>query len=150
MPPASRPNECWSMDFTHDALESGRAFRTLNVVDVVTRMCLAIEVAASLPAARVVRVLDRLAAAHGRPGTPTDNPFIESFNDRFRDGCLNQQWFGGPRFTIENWRFDYNLDRPLISLGSLTPCESAAQASAGLRSAPRPTGPLKLEEPATL
>ena len=55
MPPASRPNECWSMDFTQDALESGRAFRTLTVVFVVTRMCLAIAVAASLPAARVAR-----------------------------------------------------------------------------------------------
>ena len=185
MPPASRPNECWSMDFTHDALESGRAFRTLNVVDVVTRMCLAIEVDTSLPAARVVRVLDRLAAAHGRPraitvdngteftaratdawahahgvelrfsrpGTPTDNPFIESFNDKFRDECLNQHWFGGladARFTIENWRIDYNLNRPHSSLGNLTPCEFAAQASAGLRSAPPPSGPLKLEEPATL
>jgi len=48
MPPASRPNECWSMDFGQDALESGRAFRTLNVVDVVTRMRLATEVDASL------------------------------------------------------------------------------------------------------
>jgi len=107
MPPASRPNECWSMDFTQDALESGRAFRTLNVVDVVTRMCLAIEDDTPLPAARAVRVLDRPAAAHGRPGKPTDNPFVESLDDKFRDECLNQHWFSGladARFTIENWR----------------------------------------------
>ncbi|MCE5248496.1 integrase core domain-containing protein, partial [bacterium] len=151
MPPATRPNECWSMDFTHDALESGRAFRTLNVVDVVTRMCLATEVDASLPAALVLRVLDRLAAAHGRPGTPTDNPFVESLDDKFRDERLNQQWLAGladARFAIENWRIDYNLNRPHSSLGNLTPCEFAAQASAGLRAAPPPSGPLKLEEPA--
>jgi len=126
MPPVSRPNECWSMDFTQDALESGRAFRTLNVVDVVTRMCLAIEVDTSLPAARVVRVLDRPAAAHGRPGTPTDTPF-ESLDDKFRDERLNQHWFGGlvdERFTIENWRIDHNLNRPHNSLGNLPPASS--------------------------
>jgi len=67
VPPASRPKECWSMDFTLDALASGRVFRTLNVVYVVTRMRLSIEVDTSLRAARVVRVLDRPAAAHGRP-----------------------------------------------------------------------------------
>jgi len=122
VPPASRPNECRSIDFTQDALESGSAFRTLIVVDVVTRTRLAIEVDTSLSAARVVRVLDRLAAAHGRPraitvgnwaeftaratdawthahgvaqrfgrlGTPTDNPFIESCNDKFRNVYLNR------------------------------------------------------------
>jgi len=184
-PPASRPSECWSMDFGQDALESGRAFRTRNVVDVVTRMRLAVEVDTSLPAARLVRGLDRPAAARGRPraitvdngteftaratdasahahgvelrfsrpGSPTDDPFIESFNDKLRDECLNQHWFGGladARFTIENWRIDYDVNRPHRSLGNLPPCEFAAQASAGLRSAPPPSGPLKLEEPATL
>ena len=185
MPPASGTNECWSMDFTQDAMESGRAFRTLNVVDVVTRMSLPIEIDTSLPAARVVRVLDRPAAARGRPraitvdngteftarapdagaqargvelrfsrsGTPIDNPFIESLDHKFRDECLSQHWFGGladARLIIENWRIDSNLNRPHSSLGNPTPCEFAAQASAGLRSAPPPSGPLKLEEPATL
>jgi len=88
-----------------------------------------------------------------RRGTPTDDPFIESRDDKFRDERLNQRWVGGladARVTIENWRIDYNFNRPLSSRGSLPPCELAARASAGLRSAPRPTGPLKLEEPATL
>ncbi len=56
LPPPSRPNERWSMDFTLDTLASGRRFRTLNVVDDFTRECLAIEVDTSLGGARVVRV----------------------------------------------------------------------------------------------
>lgn len=65
--PVSRPNERWSMDFVHDALEDGRAFRAFNVVDAYTRECHAIEVDTSLPAARVVRVLDKLVWEHGLP-----------------------------------------------------------------------------------
>ena len=109
--------------------------------------------------ARTARTLNAGAHAHGvklrfsRTVTPTDAPFIESLDDKYRDERLNQHWFGGlpdARSTIENWRSDYNLNRPHSSRGRLTPCESAAQASAGLRSAPPSTGPLKLEEPATL
>jgi len=56
-----------SMDFMRDTLADGRVFRTLNIVDDYTRECLAIEVDTSLPGARVVRVLERLAAAGRRP-----------------------------------------------------------------------------------
>jgi putative transposase len=55
------------MDFTHDTLASGRTFRTLNLIDRFTRECLAIEVDTSLPAARVVRVLDRVIGVAGKP-----------------------------------------------------------------------------------
>lgn len=61
------PNHCWSMDFMSDALLSGRRFRTLNIIDDFDRQVLAIEVDFSLPAARVLRVLDRLAEWHGYP-----------------------------------------------------------------------------------
>ena len=57
----------WAMDFMQDSLASGRPFRTLNIVDLATRECLAIEVDTSLPGARVVRVLAQLCEAHGRP-----------------------------------------------------------------------------------
>ncbi len=57
----------WAMDFTHDTLASGRSFRTLNLIDRFTRECLAIEVDTSLPAARVVRVLERLIGLVGKP-----------------------------------------------------------------------------------
>jgi len=65
--PVSRVNERWSMDFVHDSLADGRTFRTFNVVDAYTRECHAIEVETSLPAARVVRVLDKLVWQHGLP-----------------------------------------------------------------------------------
>lgn len=60
-------DERYSMDFMRDTLADGRVFRTLNIVDDYTRECLAIEVDTSLPGARVVRVLERLAAAGRRP-----------------------------------------------------------------------------------
>ena len=65
--PVTRPNERWAMDFVHDYLEDGRRLRTLNVVDAFTRECHAIEADTSLPAVRVVRVLDRLVWQHGLP-----------------------------------------------------------------------------------
>jgi putative transposase len=68
--PLSAPtaaDERYSMDFMRDTLAAGRVFRTLNIVDDYTRECLAIEVDTSLPGARVVRVLERLAAAGRRP-----------------------------------------------------------------------------------
>lgn len=59
-----------------------------------------------------------------RPGKPTDNPFIESFNGSFRDECLNTHWFlslSDARMKIETWRKEYNAYRPHSSLGDMTP-----------------------------
>lgn len=59
-----------------------------------------------------------------RPGTPTDNPFIESFNGRFRDECLNAHWFqnlNDAREKVEAWRNEYNVNRPHSSLGMMSP-----------------------------
>lgn len=64
-----------------------------------------------------------------RPGKPTDNAFIESFNGRFRQECLNQHWFLSMEdaiFKIEEWRKDYNQVRPHSSLGGKTPEEFLA------------------------
>ena len=64
-----------------------------------------------------------------RPGKPTDNAFIESFNSRFRQECLNQHWFlsiEDAREKIEMWRRDYNEVRPHSALGELTPHSFAA------------------------
>jgi putative transposase len=60
-------NECWSADFMSDALWGDRRFRTFNVVDDFNRELLAIEVDFNLPAQRVVRTLDRIAADRGYP-----------------------------------------------------------------------------------
>ena len=61
-----------------------------------------------------------------RPGTPTDNPFIESFNSSFRKECLNQNWFlslPDAKEKIEAWRKEYNEIRPHSSLKNRTPLE---------------------------
>jgi len=60
-------NQTWSLDFMSDALSNGRAFRTLNVIDDFNREALWIEVDTSLPAERVVRVLEQLLLWHGTP-----------------------------------------------------------------------------------
>lgn len=60
-------NECWSADFMSDSLWCGRRFRTFNVVDDFNREALAIEVDLNLPAQRIIRVLDRVAAWRGYP-----------------------------------------------------------------------------------
>lgn len=61
-----------------------------------------------------------------RPGKPVENAFIESFNGRLRDECLNVHQFTSlddARSKIEAWRIDYNQRRPHGSLGHLTPNE---------------------------
>lgn len=61
-----------------------------------------------------------------RPGKPVENAYIESFNGKFRDECLNENWFTSLRDAqekIEAWRKDYNCERPHSSLGNLSPEE---------------------------
>ncbi len=61
-----------------------------------------------------------------RPGKPVEDAFIESFNGRLRDECLNVHQFTSlaeARAIIEAWRVDYNTRRPHSSLGHLTPSE---------------------------
>jgi putative transposase len=68
------------------------------------------------------------------PGRPVENAYIESFNGRFRDECLNEHWFrslGEARDVIESWRNDYNEVRPHSSLGDRTPSEYAAASTTG-------------------
>ena len=68
-----------------------------------------------------------------RPRKPTDNAFVESFNGRLRDECLNAHWFlslADARAKIEAWRRDYNERRPHASLGWLTLVKYATAAGA--------------------
>lgn len=63
-----------------------------------------------------------------RPGKPTDNATIESFNARVRLECLNENWFlnlEDAREKVEEWRTDYNTERPHSSLNNMTPEEFA-------------------------
>ena len=78
------------------------------------------------------RALDQWAYERGvklrfiAPGKPVQNCYIESFNGRLRDECLNQHWFrslADARQIVEEWRLDYNQARPHSALGGLTPDE---------------------------
>jgi putative transposase len=163
-PLAQRPNAAWSLDFVADQLANGTRFRTLPVVDLCTRECLAIAVGQRLTGVDVVtslaairrergaparllcdngseftsQALDLWAYHHGvalefsRPGKPTDNAFIESFNGTFRDECLNAHWFESlqdAKMQIEAWRREYNESRPHRALGEIPPAEFARRFS---------------------
>ena len=82
---ATTPTQHWSMDVVRDALGDGRRFRALTIVDDYTRECPAIDVDHSLPAARIVAVVERLARTRGVPDTITcDN------GPEFRSATLAQ------------------------------------------------------------
>lgn len=68
------------------------------------------------------------------PGKPQQNGFVESFNGRFRDECLNEHLFGNgsaARRIIEAWRIDFNTQRPHTSLDGLTPAAFATRPNQG-------------------
>ena len=78
------------------------------------------------------RALDQWAYERGirlrfiAPGKPVQNAYIESFNGRLRDECLNLHWFRSvtdAKQIVEAWRLDYNRARPHSALGGLTPEE---------------------------
>ena len=164
-PVAAGPAERWSMDFVHDQLLDGRAFRVLTVVDPWRRESPLLEVGLSLTGKHVVGAFEdtigetglpkSLTVDHGteftskaveawafyrgveldftRPGKPTDNGHIESFNGRLRDECLNVHQFlslDHAKRVIDAWRRDDNHKRPHSSLGDLTPCELVAHHQA--------------------
>jgi putative transposase len=129
-------------DFTREALaiEVGRSIPGPRVVRVLER----ITKARGLPRAIVLdngpeftsRVLDQWAYRCGvelrfiQPGKPVQNAFVESFNGKFRDECLNASWFVSLADAIQAiaaWRLDYNRHRPHSALGGLTPEEFAQQ-----------------------
>ena len=143
-------------DFTREclAIEVDRSLPGARVVRVLERLRAAI----GLPQTIVTdngpefagRTLDAWAYAAGvtirfiRPGKPIENAYVESFNGKFRDECLNEHWFVNmvdAQITIEAWRIDYNTVRPHSSLDNRTP-DQFAQASRGARrlSPPRPDG----------
>jgi putative transposase len=83
----------------------------------------------------ISKEVDLWAYAHGvvldfsRPGKPTDNAFIEAFNSRFRQECLNEHWFlslGDATDKVDAWRFHYNEERPHSSLEYKSPAEHQA------------------------
>ncbi|MET4702081.1 putative transposase [Constrictibacter sp. MBR-5] len=147
------PNQRWSLDFVADTLSWGRRFRILCIVDDFTREALALVVDTSIGGHRMARELDArrgrpaaIVSDNGTemtsramlqwtnrtgvdwhyiaPGKPQQNGFVESFNGKLRDECLNEEVFATlaeARAVIERWRLDYNHVRPHSAHGGLTP-----------------------------
>ena len=145
----TKVNERWSLDFVHDQLANGRRIRILNIVDDYSRSCVGQLVDTSISGERMARFLDEVGRPLPRtivldngpemtskamffwsqrnsvklhfiqPGKPTQNAFVESFNGRFRDYCLNQQYFlnlTDARSIVDRWREHYNRVKPHSSL----------------------------------
>jgi len=100
------------------------------------------------------QALDRWAYQRGVklhfivPGKPEQNAYVESFNGKFRDECLNENWFMSleeARVKIEAWRRDYNQVRPHSALEYRTPEQYAAQVAARGASPPTPLALLPKE-----
>ena len=73
-----------------------------------------------------------IEVVHIQPGRPMQNGYVESFNGRFRDECLNANWFVNivdAKQKIEDWRVEYNVERPHSSLAYRTPNEYAEVCS---------------------
>ena len=123
------------------AIEVGQRLGAEHVVNICNRL-----VAQRVAPKRVFvdngaeftgRLLDLWAYHHGvtidfsRPGKPTDNCFVETFNGSLRDECLNVHWFESldeAKAKIEAWRRDYNESRPHQALNEMTPAAFARQA----------------------
>ncbi|MBX9767699.1 MAG: IS3 family transposase [Bdellovibrionales bacterium] len=152
---AKAPNEIWSFDFVSDRTESKRKLKTLSIVDDCSKKSPGLLVEYSITSHDMTEFFDSLPNlprrmrsdngpemtaqhfldwAHKRgidieyiePGKPIQNAFIESFNARFRDECLNEEIFHDlqdAKKKIEKWRKQYNEKRPHSSLGMKTPVE---------------------------
>jgi putative transposase len=149
-------------DFTREcvAIEVDRSLPGLRVTRILDRL----HAAVGLPQTIVVdngpefagRTLDAWAYARGvtlrfiRPGKPIENAYVESFNGKFRDECLNEHWFvslADAKAAIEAWRVDYNSVRPHSSLAGRTPNQFAAFTEGARRLLPaRPYEGLKPED----
>jgi putative transposase len=133
-------------DFTREcvAIEVDRSLPGARVVRVLERL----RGTHGLPQTIVVdngpefigRTVDAWAYKAGvslrfiRPGKPIENAYVESFNGKFRDECLNEHWFlnmADAQQVIEAWRVDYNTVRPHSSLGNQTPYRFAQLSKDG-------------------
>lgn len=118
------------------AIEADQGIKGEQVVSVLNRLRFLKGIPKTIRADNgpefISKVLDRWAYENGvtlvfsRPGKPTDNAYIESFNGSFRDECLNTHWFlslEDARHKIAAWRDEYNHRRPHMALDRCTPAE---------------------------
>ena len=119
------------------AIHAGKSLKGEDVVGVMERLRvpgkrLPVRIQTDNGSEFISKSLDKWAYEHGvtmdfsRPGKPTDNPFIESFNGSLRDECLNIYWFlslEDAQDKLDNWRREYNHERTHSSLNDMTPAE---------------------------
>lgn len=91
--PLARPEaplKTWSLDFMSDVLTNKRKFRTLNVIDDYNRQAIAVEVAHSMPATTVIRLLERVIKEHGKPSRFRTDNGPEFISKEFREWCADK------------------------------------------------------------
>jgi putative transposase len=126
------------------AIEVGQVLKGTNVVEVLNRLRFERSVPKMLfcdnGSEFTSEIMDLWAYQNGvkihfsRPGKPTDNAYIESFNGTLRAECLDTHWFGTleeAKESIEAWRKEYRESRPHRALGEGTPNEFAKEVAAG-------------------
>ena len=127
------------------ATEARFSFRAAHVVEVLSRLVKERGAPKTIGVDNgpefASRMLDQWAYWNkveldfSRPGKPTDNAFIESFNGSLRAECLNTTWFlslPDARIKLEVWRRDYNKARPHSALGNLTPSQFVSNGQKNL------------------
>ena len=122
-PAATYVNACCSMHFMSVPLFNGQRFRLLTLVNNGPE-CIS-------KSPDWCTYFNRVRLDFSRPGMPTDNAFIESFNGNVRQECLNEYWFVSLEDAQEKlnlWQDDYNRQRPHSALRNATPEEFAAQS----------------------
>jgi len=127
MPTADAPNRVWAVDFQFDATTDGRPIKIVSIVDEHTRESVGGLVDRSITAA--VLIDERVGLSFIPPGEPWRNGYIESFNARVRDECLNINIFWSlthARVVITDWKEEYNNHRRHSALGYQTPSRYAS------------------------
>lgn len=122
------------------AIEVGRSLRNQNVILTLSRLMrlygkpafIRSDNGAEFTATAVMKWLrdQNVGPAYIKPGSPWQNGFVESFNGKLRDECLNREWFVTRReakIVIEKWRQFYNNERPHSALGNRTPASVGRQ-----------------------
>jgi transposase InsO family protein len=150
---ARAPNEIWSFDFIFDRFENNRSLKCLTIVDDCTKKSPGLLVEYSIKSKAMTdffsslknlpnkvrcdngpemssrefmdwAIRNKIEIEYIQPGKPIQNAFIESFNSRLRDECLNEELFhdlADAKKKIEKWRRYYNEERPHSSIGMKTP-----------------------------
>jgi putative transposase len=131
----SSPNGVWSMDFMHDNLTDGRAYRSLNVIDDFNRELLCAEIDLSLPASRVIKALNQVIEWRGKPQAIRSDNGPEYISHKLANWAAKQGitlWFtqpGNPQQNAYIERFNRTMRYELLNQHLFTTIEQAQDAA---------------------